>query len=395
MVLIWPVKSPRRIHTDAGPGLRFSTLGGRSRARVARTLAFLLLCLGFTHSKGPVRFAEDHRNSSSQIWSRARFGGTNPWSSPEACESLWAAGHRAARKPGQVRIGSWNVHWFPDGGPARAPNGQAGTDISWLACAIAWLNLDALALEEVKADHVARAKLDQLLDDLGKRTRAQWSVYLDACPERSGQHVAWLTSSRTVKVKSVHQYDAIDPEGPACARQLRPGLGIRLKFKGGLDLQAIVVHLKSGVTQRDIDLRRRAWSAISEAMSAAARQARDPDVLVIGDFNSMGCNACSPPYPSRSELGDLDQLLARAELAARRVPTDLACSQYYHRKPGLLDHVVLSQATLPLLADASAHVEGYCKVLNCTAFSGKEPLAYRRLSDHCPIVIQLADRRHD
>lgn len=320
---------------------------------------------------------------------------SSPWASPEVCEAILAKGARAQRHKGMARLATWNIRWFPDGVPGHVATPEQGTDLKWLACVIAWLNIDALALQEVKIESAARAKLDTVIADLDARTGDSWSVIVDQCSTQNGQHVAWLYDLSKVKATDFIQYASVNPRGSACADQLRPGLGVTLTFPGGLDLQAITIHLKSGVTQRDVELRRRSWSALSEVIVDAAKRTRDSDVLIMGDFNSMGCRSCEFPYGSTSELADLDRQLRVGELPARRIGADFPCSHYFQKQPGLLDHVVVTEATRELSTQVRATVEGYCRSLNCEPFSGSEPNAYRRLSDHCPVVIELADRDLD
>jgi endonuclease/exonuclease/phosphatase family metal-dependent hydrolase len=187
----------------------------------------------------------------------------------------------------------------------------------------------------------------------------------------------------------------LNPRASACADQLRPGLGSTFTFPGGLDIHAITVHLKSGVTERDIDLRRRSWAALTDVIATEVKESKDPDVIVLGDFNSMGCHSCELPYGNQQELSDLDRQLRIGESPARRVGADIPCSQYFQQQPGLLDHVVVTEATRELSPTVRTQVEGYCQSLGCESFTGREPLALRRLSDHCPLVVELTDRDLD
>ena len=319
----------------------------------------------------------------------------DPWASAEACEELLRQGHKHGRDPGLARLATWNVRWFPDGAPGHASSQSKATNLQWFSCVVAWLEVDALALQELKGDFESRSKMDGVVDSLNRRTGGSWALELDTCPARLGQHVGWLINEARVKLQAKTEYGSINPQGEACAGQLRPGLGVTLAFPGGLDLHAISVHLKSGVEPRDIELRRRSWAAFPSVVSNEVAKSKDPDLLIVGDFNSMGCRTCGSPLESGSELAALDRELQTAEVPIRRLSSDFGCSHYYQRKPALLDQVLVTVGTRELEASATARVEGYCKKLQCQPFKGKEPEPYKHLSDHCPIVIELADRDLD
>jgi endonuclease/exonuclease/phosphatase family metal-dependent hydrolase len=318
-----------------------------------------------------------------------------PWASPEACESALMRAERAHRNPGIARIGTWNVRWFPDGVPGSVAPASRATDLKWLGCSIAWMNVDALALQEVKATQAAREALQALVLDLTARTSSNWKAYLDECPERNGQHLAWLIDMARVQTTEFIQHANINPYGSACASQLRPGWGVTLRFPGGLDLHVLTVHLKSGATERDVELRHRSWDALIETASAVARHTNAADVLVLGDFNSMGCRTCEVPTGGGSELSNLDRRLLSAETPLRRIGADLPCSHYYDKQPGSLDHAVVTSGTREIASNQTALIEGYCRALRCEPFAGKEPDAYLRLSDHCPVVVELLDQDLD
>jgi endonuclease/exonuclease/phosphatase family metal-dependent hydrolase len=73
----------------------------------------------------------------------------------------------------------------------------------------------------------------------------------------------------------------------ACAKGLRPGRYAYVKATGdGVDLHAIVVHLKSGSTQAA----RQEWMTVLSRLDEAVVDllARDRDIVILGDFNTMG-----------------------------------------------------------------------------------------------------------
>jgi predicted extracellular nuclease len=154
-------------------------------------------------------------------------------------------------------------------------------------------------------------------------------------------------------------------------------------------------HLKSGVAERDLELRQRSWVALVETFAAVARHTNDTDVLALGDFNSMGCKTCQLPIGGSGELSNLDRRLRAAEVPLRRIGADLPCSHYYDKQPDSLDHAVITESTRELASDQTAVVEGYCKALHCEPYAGKEPEAYLRLSDHCPVILELHDQDLD
>jgi endonuclease/exonuclease/phosphatase family metal-dependent hydrolase len=294
------------------------------------------------------------------------------------------------RAPSVARIGSWNLHWFPDGKPGRGGDGE-GTDLTWLACAIAFLDLDVLAAQEIKGTSRAREALSKLMALLDRSTGGRWQLTVDDCPESSGQHVAVLYDSSRARRLGGATLGALNPHGEACKDQLRPGLDAYLGFRGGLDLHVVSVHLKAGGKARDIALRRRSFESFSEAFEAAQVAAPDVDVLVLGDLNTMGCPDCSPAKSSSAELAELGPLLAREGF--RRLESDLACSFHFEGAGTLLDGAGVSASFLEA-ENATLRVGGPCAELGCERAPERHP-ARSALSDHCPVYVDVPDRDLD
>ncbi len=313
------------------------------------------------------------------------------WRSADACLAELRAGHRAPRGPGVARVASWNLHWFPDGRPGKTNRPGEGTDVAWLACAIAWMGADVVAVQEVKRYAAARDRAAELLRDLDADTGGAWRLELDRCPDDTSQHVGLLYDSKRVVASNWRMVAVLNPQGEACKDHLRPGFGASLRWPGGLDLSMIAVHLKSGPKQRDIELRRRSLAAFDQAYRDARDASHDDDVLFAGDFNTMGCERCSPPVTSESEIAGLP-----LPAALRRVDAAGACSEYYDGKGDLLDHFVAARRMLELPDDARSRVSGFCASEACRRLPRTHmPAAYARLSDHCPVVLDLSDRDRD
>jgi endonuclease/exonuclease/phosphatase family metal-dependent hydrolase len=315
----------------------------------------------------------------------------SPWASADACRAALSRGG-SSRRSGTARIGAWNLHWFPDGRPGDRP-ALEGADIAWLACGIAWMKLDVLAVEEIKRPPRGDAGLDALKRELDALTGGAWRSTLDDCPAASGQHVGLLHDSKRVTLVSSTTVGALNPRGAPCKDELRPGIAGYFRFPGGLDLTVIGVHLKSGVEARAVEERARSFTAFAEAVASARRSASDADVLLLGDMNSMGCDECSPAISPGAELTRTDALLAGLGVPVTRVPAEPACSHHYKNRSTLLDWAVRSDlAELP--PKASVVVSGACGELGCDALSSALP-SQTRLSDHCPIWVELDDSDRD
>jgi predicted extracellular nuclease len=216
---------------------------------------------------------------------------------------------------------------------------------------------------------------------------------LDDCPRSSSQHVGLLYDERRAKLGKSGTLGALNPHGEPCKNQLRPGLAGHFRFPGGLDLTIVATHLKSGREPRSFELRRRSFEAFAEAAAAArALGDGDGDALILGDMNTMGCGRCSPAVSAEAELDAVDRTLERAVPALRRLPAGPRCSHHYSGKATLLDWAAAADLR-ELSSTSGAVVSGYCAALDC---SGREPpRALERLSDHCPIYVDVSDVDQD
>lgn len=374
----------------------------RRRSLRARTLfgALVILGLGWVAAsrRESTARAKPHRHETRGQAPHPRpprrpLAPDSPWASREACERAVAAGG-AARAPGVARIGAWNLHWFPDGRPGDAhPDG--GADLAWLACGIAWLKVDVLAVEEIKRPPRGDEGLAELTRRLDALTAGSWQSLLDDCPHASSQHVGLLFDANRVKLRSHSVLGELNPLGEPCKNELRPGLAGYFAFPGGLDLSVVAAHLKSGVDDRDFADRALSFAVFAKAAAGERRRTGDADVLFIGDMNTMGCEACEPPIPAGAELTRIDSEFATAAATAplSRVSAEPACSHHYAGKSVLLDWAAKSDLT-ELPVGRHVTVSGPCAELGCDAL-GDRLAAQRVLSDHCPIWLDLDDVDRD
>jgi endonuclease/exonuclease/phosphatase family metal-dependent hydrolase len=321
---------------------------------------------------------------------RRELAATSPWSGRAACHATLQ--RTAPLATGAVRVGAWNLRWFPDGKPGSAKAG-AGTDVVWLACAIAFMRVDVLAIAEIKQGADAERALVTLLAELNRLTGGDWKVELDGCPRASSQRVGLLFDARRARLQHKSVIAELNPHGEPCRDQLRPGLLGYFRFGGGLDLSIVATHLKSGSEERSFDLRNRSFAAFTPAAERARALGADADVLVLGDMNTMGCESCSPPISATAELARASAQLDGAAVSFRRLNAYPACSHVFARGATLLDWAAASDLTeLPKAGVLT--VAGPCGELGCSDLRAELPF-HRRLSDHCPVYVDLHDQDLD
>jgi endonuclease/exonuclease/phosphatase family metal-dependent hydrolase len=369
----------------------------RVRRFVARVLVLAVLVLGSlagldqwaTHAEEPAPAEAPSPEASPPASPRKRSAFPGPFRSPEACQKSWAERSQSvleARARRGPRIGSWNVRWFPLGSDS-GKNLAEHTDVDWLACAIAQLDVDVLAVQEFLDNVEARNAQRDLLEKLDALTGGRHRLELDECAGGRRQHVGLLWNEARVTLDDVRSIAALNPKGSMCASSLRPGLGAHARFAEGSDMHVISVHLDSGIEARDFEHRGRSVRALASLLPEL--RARDADVLVLGDYNAMGCSECAPAVTASDELAQLDSTLGALTLHRLEHSLGNRCTHYYRGHAGVLD---LAVATAPLKERVQEiRASGVCEALACERPKrGETPLAWDVLSDHCPLVVQLA-----
>lgn len=310
------------------------------------------------------------------------------WDSLAGCEAQLRAGRRMRRAgPDSLLVGAWNLRWFSHGcHPSESCPDQA-TDVDWAACAIAWMDAGVLAVQEVLTSEADKRNLERLLRKLNSYTNGSWLSDFQDCGGEHQQHVGFLWNSRRARLSAMRDIWQLNPSstGPAnaCADRLRPGRHAKVAaMPGGDEFHLITVHLDSGRQERDYRNRRRSIRAIQQ-LHAAGRRLSDMPAIIIGDFNTMG-KAEGREVSAAQEIGLFGKEL---EPGYRRLPSVPGCSEYYQNNPGTLDHVVVSKQMRG--ASATARVSGFCAAESCRPVTGNPPGAYFRLSDHCPVLVEV------
>jgi len=289
---------------------------------------------------------------------------------------------------GGLRIASWNVRNFPlDERPQKDDLGYSRrTNICDFETAFGGLDADLYGLQEVND---IRRFQPILRRACGERSM---DVRYSSSGGRHGQHlaIAWDNTKLELVGEPMEVQELVFEPG------MRPAFAgyFRSLRAGGVDFTLVVVHLESG--PKNFADRRRQNRALASWIEARIDEIGDPDVIALGDFNTVG----SPRGGLEGELQSADAILGRAGL--ERLHNPLGCTSYWEggggrdgvQQPSLLDHVFVGgfgfdAVTTPL--EAWLH----CARLGCSELisrPGKEDGTFWDVSDHCPLTFEIRDR---
>ena len=309
----------------------------------------------------------------------------SPWTSEDACREALAANPPPEARP-FARVGTWNVRYFPDG---AQPEGEGPeTDVAWLACAVAHLDVDVLAVQELKRHGDAVAAAAELTEELDALTGGRWKLALEGCGGEGLPHIGLLYDEARVEVTEARELDVVRASiGRVCDDETRPGFAARVTIPGGVAFDIVVAHLPAGTEPADRELRVRALDGLAAAVDTLHAADPERELIVLGDFNTLGCPGCAEPLSGVMETAALeDAVHAMPRPLAVRSP---ACSEYRYGEPLLLDHVLLSPG-LEARLRGDVFVSGPCAERSCN-HRGDASLdaADAKLSDHCPVLLDL------
>jgi endonuclease/exonuclease/phosphatase family metal-dependent hydrolase len=208
---------------------------------------------------------------------------------------------------------------------------------------------------------------------------------------RFGQHlaIAWDTGVLELVDEPFDIADVVFEPG------MRPAFAARFRSRRNpdLDFTFVVVHWESG--RGGFADRRRQNRALAAWISRWVDEVGEPDVVVVGDFNTAG----SPRGGLVGELQSADTILGEAGLT--RLPNTTGCSQYWEgggdwdgiQKSSLLDHVFLRGLGVDELA-APVQAWLHCARFDCADLvsrPGAEDGTFWDVSDHCPLTFEIRD----
>jgi len=336
-------------------------------------------------------------STDSQAPQTAAEGESAVWGSRDQCEKVVNQGGRmASESSSTLRLATWNVRWFPVGKSADQPDNFAEpTDLDWLICTIRWMQIDILAIQESLATPEATTAWNRIIASLNTQTGATWRWYRQPCGRPDDHHLGLLWNDTRVSLsqfESLWQFNAkAQSAANACTFGLRPGqyAWVQARDPKGVDFHLIGLHLKSGPTVFALEERHKALNRIEQAI--APLLARDRDVVILGDFNTMGAG---DSHSQQYEVKNMRRKVAKTNPGFTTLDIQPQCSHYFRGRGNWLDHVLVSQE-MEEVTVTTAQVTGYCAVARCERIQGDYPPAYRHLSDHCPVVLEIENRDQD
>jgi hypothetical protein len=203
---------------------------------------------------------------------------------------------------------------------------------------------------------------------------------------RGGQHLAVAWDAEVFELVE----GPVDIDQVVVKPGLRPALAVRLRslVHPDLDFTVVQVHLDAGLD--DLDHRLAQVHALAAWIDGWVDRTGDPDVLLQGDFNTMG----SHRLDASDELARVDAVLAG--VGFDRIENATGCTQYWEG-PGPFDGV--HQASLldlvylrGLAASGPARSWLHCERLQCMDLisrPGEEDGTFWDVSDHCPVTFEI------
>lgn len=299
------------------------------------------------------------------------------WSSGVECEQVVKTGSRLKREDDNLRIVSWNIRWFPTG---DLFDRKHPTDIAWLSCVLTWLDADIIAVQEFQTSTSAIDAVDSLLDGLIALTGHNWQAKLQPCGTKRSQHVGYVYNADRVLTNTTQ-------DAPKCSGELRPSLTTYFQRKGGIDFHLTNIHLDDGRKNNDYQNRKRTLKII--AKMTRKQMSQDSDYILLGSFNPIGSNQ----YSGETEMNQQRHLLLKTLPRFNRLNADYNCSQYNFKSPQTRDFFAVT-AGMKEAEGVQARVEGICRLAQCEPLD-QLPQAYTKLSDHCPVVLDIKNKDLD
>ena len=289
--------------------------------------------------------------------------------------------------PGSLRLAQWNLRNFPL--DERQQTSDLGfsrrTNICDLEAVLGGLDAHVLGLQEICDTRRFPPILRRAAGERPMR------VLFSGGGGGSFRHLFHAWDDHVLELAG----GPVEITEVALDQGMRPAFAVYLRSRrpGGVDFTFVVVHLQSRV--EGFPDRRRQNRALARWVDEWVDKIGDPDLILLGDFNTAG----SPRGGLEGELQSMDTILGRAGL--NRLPNATGCSEYWDgggerdgvQVPSLLDHVYMRGfGSDPLTVPLQAWL--HCARFDCSELvsrQGEEDGTFWDVSDHCPLTFEIRD----
>lgn len=192
-------------------------------------------------------------------------------------------------QPNVIRVGAWNIEWLGVPGSRSGPARDVAQEPEDLADYILASGVDVLALAEISEvpedGRRTNESLVAALKIVDAQTDGRWTHRI--IPARTGRNQHTAIAWNAGRVELVGDIDVIVPDDRRSAQDspLWPRPAAAARFSAGpgrTDFVVIPVHQKSNYDGSFAPHRGEEAGLLVEQLSGL----RDPDVVIIGDFNT-------------------------------------------------------------------------------------------------------------
>lgn len=290
-------------------------------------------------------------------------------------------GAHPASAEAELTIATWNMEWLSDKGDVLQSE-RSADDYLMMKAVFSVIDADALAFQEVDSLDV----LENVIDP------SQYDVYLSdraallKNSRRSQQFTGWAVR-KGLNVIDRKDYRPLGLPTFFSAGSLRYGAYIELERDGEPPLHLLSVHLKSGCFETPVR-RNNSCKKLEHQVEALivwiqTRLNLGQEFVIAGDFNHYLNDSNEWVWDRITrEIGEenLVKLTDNTQAKCKARKYNYRTKQWEHLVYNkLIDHIVASKGAVRLSAPPQAKQFQY----------SYHSVANYRLSDHCPITVNL------
>ena len=243
---------------------------------------------------------------------------------------------------------------------------------------------DIIAVQEIKNAGLFKTFIETELKSY------HYKAVISKCGGAGKQKLGFIYNSKRLELKSFTEDLSLTGTTPTCNGSSRPAaIGIFSDHEDKQDFVAMSLHLKAGGCKECISKRKFQLKQLSNIIKKAHFSGLE-NIIVMGDFNTTEYNK------NGQEQKYFKSFVAHHMM--RDTAEKIACSSYWGghdrgdgiEEPSMLDHILITKSFMENYSKAKASVALHCQKNLCKRTpSQKMGMAYKQVSDHCPISLDM------